>query len=38
VRFEIADQADCPGRGLTSTGFAVVDLSGRGTTVRFKEP
>jgi uncharacterized membrane protein len=38
VRFEIADQTDCPGRGLTATGFAIVDLSGRGTTVRFKEP
>jgi uncharacterized membrane protein len=38
VRFEIADQADCTGRGLSATGFAVVDMTGRGTTVRFKEP
>jgi uncharacterized membrane protein len=38
MRFEIADQADCPGRGLTATGFAIVDMTGRGTTVRFKEP
>jgi len=36
--FEIADQAYCPGRGLTSTGFAVVDMSGRGTTMLMKEP
>jgi uncharacterized membrane protein len=38
MRFEIADQADCPGRGLTATGFAIVDMTGRGITVRFKEP
>jgi uncharacterized membrane protein len=38
MRFEIADQADCPGRGLAATGFAIVDMTGRGTTVRFKDP
>jgi uncharacterized membrane protein len=38
VRFEIADQSDCPGRGLTAAGFAVVEIAGRGTTVRLKEP
>ncbi len=37
VRFEITDHTDCPGRGLTAAGFATVDLTGRGTTVRLKE-
>jgi uncharacterized membrane protein len=38
VRFELSDQADCAARGLNATGFATVDLAGRGATVRFKEP
>jgi uncharacterized membrane protein len=38
VRFELSDQADCAARGLNATGFATVDLAGRGVTVRFKEP
>ena len=38
VRFEIAEQKNCVGQGLTATGFAVIDLAGRqGATVRFRE-
>jgi len=38
VKFELNDHKDCAGRGLTPTGFAVVDLSGRGSaTVRLRE-
>lgn len=37
VKFELFDQADCAMKGLTSTGFALIDFAGRsGTTVRFK--
>ena len=37
VRFELLDQADCAVKGLTSAGFATIELSGRtGTTVRFR--
>jgi uncharacterized membrane protein len=37
VKFELVEHKDCAGTGLTSTGFATVELSGRsGTTVRFK--
>ena len=35
-KFEQSDHRDCAGQGLTSAGFAGVELSGRGTTVRFK--
>lgn len=36
-KFEIGDQADCQAKGLTSAGFAAIDLSGRSpATVRFK--
>jgi uncharacterized membrane protein len=39
LSFELAEQNDCAGRGLTSAGFAMIDLTGRrGATVRFKEP
>jgi len=38
VRFELSDQADCAARGFNATGFATVDLAGRGATVRFKDP
>lgn len=39
LTFELADQKDCSGRGLTPAGFAMIDLAGRrGATVRFKEP
>jgi len=38
-RFEIADQKDCKARGLTSAGFAVIDVNGKPSTiVRFKDP
>jgi uncharacterized membrane protein len=37
AKFEIADQGDCAAKGLTSAGFAAIDLAGRNTaTVRFK--
>jgi uncharacterized membrane protein len=36
VRFELAEHANCVARGLTSAGFAAIDLAGRGATVRFK--
>jgi len=39
VKFELNEQKDCAAKGLTSTGFALVELAGRsGTTVRFKMP
>jgi uncharacterized membrane protein len=38
ARFELTDQGDCVAKGLNATGFASVDLIGRATTVRFKEP
>jgi uncharacterized membrane protein len=38
MRFEISEQKDCAGQGLTATGFAVIDLAGKpGVTVRFRE-
>jgi uncharacterized membrane protein len=38
VRFEITEQKNCVGQGLTATGFAVIDLAGKqGATVRFRE-
>lgn len=38
VRFEISEQKNCVAQGLTATGFAVIDLSGKqGATVRFRE-
>ena len=36
VKFELNDHKDCAGSGLTSTGFATVELTGAGTTVQFK--
>jgi len=37
ARFELFDQADCALKGLSSAGFALIELNGRtGTTVRFK--
>jgi uncharacterized membrane protein len=37
TKFEIADQGDCAAKGLTSAGFAAIDLAGRNpATVRFK--
>jgi len=38
VRFEISEQKNCGGQGLTATGFAVIDMAGKqGATVRFRE-
>jgi uncharacterized membrane protein len=37
VKFELIEHKDCAGQGLTSTGFATVDLGGRsGTKLRFR--
>jgi len=37
-KFEITEQADCGGRGLAATGFAAVDITGGGKTLRFALP
>ncbi len=37
-KFEIRDHNDCNTRGLTSAGFAIVDMSGGGRTLRFATP
>jgi uncharacterized membrane protein len=37
-KFEINDQSDCGARGLAAAGFAVVDMSSGGQTVRFIMP
>jgi uncharacterized membrane protein len=37
-KFDISEQADCGSRGLTVTGFAAVDMSSGGKTVRFAMP
>ena len=38
VRFEISEQKNCAGQGLTATGFAVIDMAGKqGATVRLRE-
>jgi len=38
VKFELNEHKDCAGKGLTATGFAEIDLSGRaGATVRLRE-
>jgi len=37
--FEMTDQKECSGRGLTAAGFASVELAAQGTTTfRFMEP
>ncbi len=37
--FELSDHKECSIRGLTSAGFAAIDLAAQGvTTVRFQEP
>jgi uncharacterized membrane protein len=39
TRFEIREHNDCDARGLTTQGFATVDLGGRtGATIRFRDP
>jgi uncharacterized membrane protein len=38
VKFEIGEQKNCAAQGLTATGFAVIDMTGKqGATVRFRE-
>jgi uncharacterized membrane protein len=37
-KFEVNDQHDCGNRGLTITGFAAVDMSSGGKTLRFAMP
>lgn len=37
-KFELSNHKDCTGRGLTQSGFAVVDLAGQdAVTIRFKD-
>jgi len=37
-KFETNEQSDCPSRGFAATGFAAVDLSAGGKTLRFAMP
>ena len=37
-KFEVSEQGDCSTRGLSTTGFATVDLSSGGKTLRFAMP
>jgi uncharacterized membrane protein len=38
AKFELSDHKDCAASGLAASGFAAIDLAGRGSmTVRFKE-
>jgi uncharacterized membrane protein len=37
-KFEINEQGDCGTRGLAATGFATVDMSSGGKTLRFAMP
>jgi uncharacterized membrane protein len=37
-KFEINEQSDCGGRGLATSGFAPVDMSSGGKTLRFAMP
>jgi uncharacterized membrane protein len=37
-KFEISEQGDCGSRGFATTGFAAVDMSGGGKTLRFALP
>jgi uncharacterized membrane protein len=37
-KFETSEQGDCVSRGLASTGFAAVDMSSGGKTLRFAMP
>jgi uncharacterized membrane protein len=37
-KFEISEQGDCATRGFGSSGFAVVEMSGGGKTLRFAMP
>jgi uncharacterized membrane protein len=37
-KFEVSDQSDCSNRGLATTGFAAIDMTGGGKTLRFAMP
>ena len=37
-KFEFSEQSDCGSRGLTAIGFAPVDMTGGGKTLRFALP
>jgi uncharacterized membrane protein len=37
-KFETSEQGDCPSRGFAATGFAAVDVSSGGKTLRFAMP
>jgi uncharacterized membrane protein len=37
-KFETSEQGDCPSRGFAATGFAPVDISSGGKTLRFAMP
>jgi uncharacterized membrane protein len=37
-KFEVNEQGDCSTRGLAATGFAAVDMTGGGRTLRFAMP
>ena len=37
-KFETNEQGDCPSRGFAATGFAAVDMTGGGKTLRFALP
>jgi uncharacterized membrane protein len=37
-KFETSEQGDCGNRGFAATGFAAVDMSGGGKTLRFAMP
>ena len=37
-KFEVSEQGDCVSRGRTAIGFAPVDMSGGGKTLRFAMP
>jgi len=37
-KFGINEQSDCGGRGLATSGFAPVDMSSGGKTLRFAMP
>jgi len=37
-KFEVSEQGDCATRGLAALGFAPVDMSSGGKTLRFAMP
>jgi uncharacterized membrane protein len=37
-KFEIREHSDCAARGLTASGYATVDMTGGGKTLRFAVP